>query len=182
MNEIRLPKKPDSAASALRDAILSGGIAPGEELTQNDLAAALGVSRMPVREALIGLEYQGLVERLPNQHVRAVRTDRRFFEDAFALAAAVERRILEDGAARIPAVSDELAFHRALCAGMPCGLPRRTLETAVEAYIQYAVGCPGRDVPAALDALRRAANGNAETALQEYYAGLLRAVMEGRDA
>ena len=60
MKAIRLPKKPDSVVNALRDAILSGQIASGTELTQVELAESLGVSRMPVREALIILEYQGL--------------------------------------------------------------------------------------------------------------------------
>ena len=70
MEKMRLPKKPDSVVNALRDAILSGQIECGTELTQMELAENLGVSRMPIREALIVLEYQGLVERLSNQHVR----------------------------------------------------------------------------------------------------------------
>ena len=40
-------------------------------MTQNELAESLGVSRMPVREALMILEYQGLIIRLPNNHVKA---------------------------------------------------------------------------------------------------------------
>ncbi len=52
----------------MQEAILSGELSG--RITQNELAANLGVSRMPVREALIALEYQGLLERDANQHVR----------------------------------------------------------------------------------------------------------------
>lgn len=46
----------------LRDAILSGTLAPGQKLRQETLAEAIGVSRVPVRSALIQLESDGLIE------------------------------------------------------------------------------------------------------------------------
>ena len=46
----------------LRDAILSGVFEPGQKLRQETLAEAIGVSRVPVRSALIQLEADGLVE------------------------------------------------------------------------------------------------------------------------
>ena len=46
----------------LRDAILDGILPPGQRLRQEILAAAIGVSRVPVRSALLQLEAQGLVE------------------------------------------------------------------------------------------------------------------------
>ncbi len=46
----------------LRDAILSGTLAPGQKLRQETLADAIGVSRVPVRSALIQLESDGLIE------------------------------------------------------------------------------------------------------------------------
>ncbi len=45
----------------LKDAILSGALAPGMKLRQESLAEAIGVSRLPVRSALIQLESDGLV-------------------------------------------------------------------------------------------------------------------------
>ncbi|MED4584941.1 GntR family transcriptional regulator [Brevibacillus choshinensis] len=45
----------------LREAILRGHFQPGERLVQEELASSLGVSRMPVREALRKLETEGLV-------------------------------------------------------------------------------------------------------------------------
>ena len=73
MEQIGIRKKQGSIVEVLRDAILSGRIPEDMEMTQNELAQDLGVSRMPVREALILLEYQGLVRRLPNNHVRVAR-------------------------------------------------------------------------------------------------------------
>ncbi|WP_370962154.1 GntR family transcriptional regulator [Amycolatopsis sp. cg9] len=51
----------DEVADRIRDAIFDGGYAPGSQLREAELAAALGVSRGPVREALLKLEREGLV-------------------------------------------------------------------------------------------------------------------------
>lgn len=51
----------------LREAILQGKLAPRERLVQDDLAAELGVSRQPVREALGRLESEGLIIRMPDR-------------------------------------------------------------------------------------------------------------------
>jgi DNA-binding GntR family transcriptional regulator len=51
----------EMAYGILRQAILSGVLAPGEHLRQDALAESIGVSRMPVRSALLQLESEGLV-------------------------------------------------------------------------------------------------------------------------
>ncbi|WP_179469786.1 GntR family transcriptional regulator [Mycolicibacterium vinylchloridicum] len=48
---------------AVRDGILSGAFAPGQTITESEIATQLGVSRTPVREALRELEIQGLLTR-----------------------------------------------------------------------------------------------------------------------
>ncbi len=57
----------DRVFTAMRDAIMSGEIAPGSRLRLRDLAAQLGTSPMPVREAIGRLEQNGLVVRLPHR-------------------------------------------------------------------------------------------------------------------
>jgi DNA-binding GntR family transcriptional regulator len=57
----------------IRDWIVSGTLTPGEEIRDGELAEALGVSRSPVRVALVELQREGLVERAPNGHVSVVR-------------------------------------------------------------------------------------------------------------
>ncbi|HXC84739.1 MAG TPA: GntR family transcriptional regulator [Trebonia sp.] len=65
------------ALAALRVAILSGDVAPGQRLVEEELAGMLGVTRASLRAALIDLAAEGLVERVPNRgaRVRVVSTE-----------------------------------------------------------------------------------------------------------
>jgi DNA-binding GntR family transcriptional regulator len=56
-----------SAARILREAIFSGDLRPGQTLGEEILARQLGISRTPVREALVLLRGEGLVETPPNR-------------------------------------------------------------------------------------------------------------------
>ena len=62
-----------AAARILREAILSGELAPGQVLGEELLGKRLGISRTPVREALVLLQLDGLVE-LPANRRAVVRT------------------------------------------------------------------------------------------------------------
>jgi DNA-binding GntR family transcriptional regulator len=61
-NGIRTPMQ---VYAALRDAIVRAELAPGQKLSENDLAGRLGVSRTPVREAIARLREDRLVEVIP---------------------------------------------------------------------------------------------------------------------
>ena len=65
------------ALAALRQAILSGDVAPGQRLVEEELAGVFGVTRQSLRAALLDLTAEGLVERIPNRgaRVRVVSTD-----------------------------------------------------------------------------------------------------------
>jgi DNA-binding GntR family transcriptional regulator len=56
-----------AAARILRHAILSGELAPGQVLGEESLGKQLGISRTPIREALLRLHSEGLVEMPPNR-------------------------------------------------------------------------------------------------------------------
>lgn len=58
---------PDHVADYVRNAIFSGLLSPGQRLDPETLSQQLGVSRQPVREALITLWSEGLVERRPRR-------------------------------------------------------------------------------------------------------------------
>ena len=60
----------DEAARTLREAILMGELASGTRLRQVQLASQLGISRTPLREALMKLEQEGLIELLPGGGLR----------------------------------------------------------------------------------------------------------------
>ena len=57
----------EMVSATLRQAIIEGTLASGETIRQDQLAAAFGVSRMPIREALRQLEAEGLVEFYPHR-------------------------------------------------------------------------------------------------------------------
>jgi DNA-binding GntR family transcriptional regulator len=59
------PNLPDEVADRLRREIFSGRLRPGTRIDQDAEAAALGVSRVPIREALIALDREGLVDIVP---------------------------------------------------------------------------------------------------------------------
>ena len=68
-------------------AIVSGELHPGQRVRDLDLAAQLGVSRTPVREALQRLEDEGLVETLPGASTRIVSLDTQAAREAFPVVA-----------------------------------------------------------------------------------------------
>ena len=57
----------DVVFNTLREAILKGELKPGERLMELQLAAKLGVSRTPIREAIRMLEQEGLAVTIPRK-------------------------------------------------------------------------------------------------------------------
>ncbi len=55
------------AVEVIRDAILSGRLEPGRRLKESSLAKELGLSRTPIREALLVLQAEGVIESFPNR-------------------------------------------------------------------------------------------------------------------
>ena len=79
----------------LRKAIYSGEYKSGDELSLTDVAARLGVSRTPVREAFQELEGEGLITLRMNKGAIVNTIDRKFVQDIFEM-----RILLEAEAAR----------------------------------------------------------------------------------
>jgi DNA-binding GntR family transcriptional regulator len=136
-------------------ALLRGELQPGEWLRQDDLAAALGVSKVPVREALQRLAAEGLVSFEANRGsmVRTLTADGA--QEIYALRRAIEPVLLKRSVSQLTIVDlaqaemalDDFAasigeanwrFHRSLYAG--AGWLRGstivgTLHTAVAPYV-----------------------------------------------
>ena len=136
MEYIGIQKKNGGVVEALQQAILSGQIPAGTEMTQNELAESLGVSRMPVREALMILEYQGLIIRLPNNRIKAADLTEETLRQMLALGAQLERQALPQDAML---AGDEMLQHRTLRTVLPYPLHRKLLESIQETYIAFAV-------------------------------------------
>jgi DNA-binding GntR family transcriptional regulator len=83
----------ERVAHLLRDAILRGETPPGARLAEAELAARLGVSRTPVREALPRLAAEGLVEIVPNRGARVTTWSAAELQGVFDVRAAVEPRL-----------------------------------------------------------------------------------------
>lgn len=80
----------------LRDAIIDGTLAPGEQLRDQELAAWLGVSRTPIREALLRLQSAGLVVARPGRSTTVSTLDTRATRDAQAVVAQLHRLAVRD--------------------------------------------------------------------------------------
>ena len=115
-------------------ALLKGALQPGEWIRQDDLAAELGVSKVPVREALQRLSAEGLVSFELNRGSAVRSLTAADAEEIYALRMALEPMLLERSIARLSIVdlaTAEMAlakkdlsigeanweFHRALYAG-----------------------------------------------------------------
>ena len=83
------------AYERLRDSILTGALRPGEVYKEMNLAQELGISRTPVREALLSLSAQGLVTFLPRKGVMINHFDRRDVEEVFEVRGLIERGVIE---------------------------------------------------------------------------------------
>jgi DNA-binding GntR family transcriptional regulator len=69
------PLAREAAYETLRDWIVNGTLEPNETIRDHDVAAALGVSRTPVREALRRLEDEGFVQTSTNRWTRVAPVD-----------------------------------------------------------------------------------------------------------
>ena len=90
--------KADYIAVLIEEAIVSGELAPGSVLRQEQLSERFGVSRTPVREALRRLAALGLVSFIPNRGVRVRTLSHDELREAFLVRAELESLITEEAA------------------------------------------------------------------------------------
>ena len=83
------------AYEKLRDSILDGSLQPGEIYNEKNLAEELGISRTPVREALLELSAQGLVTFLPRRGIIIRHFTKRDIEEVFELRNVIELAVVE---------------------------------------------------------------------------------------
>lgn len=138
MIELRKKYKSGSAAEIIRNAILSGEISG--EIGQNDFACSLGVSRIPIREALITLQYHGLIEKMSNQHVRIIFLDETAIHDLFSDMSLLEIetiKTLTPGKIHQLSSLSQTEFHREIYANTNSPLRKNFLRIITETYIAF---------------------------------------------
>ena len=84
----RVPRRRNLAedvAEHIRQEILAGRFRPGDRIDQDAIAVQLGVSRLPVREALIALDQEGLIESIPRRGAYVQRLEREDIADHYQL-------------------------------------------------------------------------------------------------
>ena len=88
----------EEAARYLRDSLMGGRYAVGERVGIEGLAKEIGVSTMPVREALLTMANEGLLEILPRKGFRVAGVTRQDFEDIFMIHATIAGTLAERAA------------------------------------------------------------------------------------
>ena len=158
METVSAVQTKDYIVSAIRSEILAGNMRPGEELTQELIAEQLGVSRMPVREALQSLAQEGLIVRLPNRHMQVAAMEEKQVRDS--MAAAMETEILlmipeekrgelllrlselaetAGSGERKAAAGAEMAWHKHALASLKNSYIHQLFLRLLDSYVSYAV-------------------------------------------
>jgi DNA-binding GntR family transcriptional regulator len=152
----------DDVYERLRDAIVDGTLEPGEQLRDQELSVWLGVSRTPVREALLRLQQAGLVATVPGRSTVVTSIDTRATAHAMSVVAAMHRLAVLEAVGR---------------------LTRADLRAMRAANKRFAAALRAGDVDAALEAddelhdIPVAASGNtAVVAVLEQFTPVLRRV------
>jgi DNA-binding GntR family transcriptional regulator len=164
------PSSGELVATHIRRAVTTGAYRPGERVRQDEIAAELGVSRIPVREALVALEREGWVTVEPHRGAYVTGLDVDFVRDHFevhgAIVALMATRAMEradadtlqhllDAAAAVvdapddPAVFNRLTYVYVDALERAAAAPRLTSMTRVTANLY-----PGNffaEVPGAME-------------------------------
>jgi DNA-binding GntR family transcriptional regulator len=103
----------DRAARELRDRILTGRLQPGTRLDLDEITREFGISRTPVREALLALSYEGLVTVTPRSGITVQGLTPEDAVDNFAVLATLAGKAAEWATARMNGAQREHLHHLA---------------------------------------------------------------------
>lgn len=132
-------------ARVLRDEIAAMALLPGLPLSEKDLTARFGLSRTPVREALIRLAEEGLVEVRPQSGTSVARIPLAAIPEAVVVRQALEGTTVELAAAQGAGfgVLDDVVAHQQDCAGRAEQTAFHEADEAFHEAIATLSGHPG---------------------------------------
>jgi len=111
----RVPTR-ETVADTLRSWIINGTLSSCEVLRDADIARAFGISRTPVREALLQLEHEGLVESQPGRWTRVTRLDPEQLAVLYPVWAELEALVSRKAATRIGSTTGSAPVEQAAMA------------------------------------------------------------------
>lgn len=118
--------KRDQVVASFKDAILSGIIQPGESIVESTVAQQLGAGIPLVREALIELEHQGYVQKIPYKGTTVTKLEQHEVEKIFRLRVELETLSIDWARENLtPADTEEL---RGIVASMKDGAQAQDLD------------------------------------------------------
>lgn len=122
----------DEVHARLREWIVAGPLEPGEAIRDTEIAARLGVSRTPVREAIVKLEREGLVEVAPGRWTRVAPLRFEQAENLYNVGAVLDALAAEQATPRLTE-KDLVAMQRVNDSLLDTDDPPR-LQAADEAF------------------------------------------------
>ena len=94
-NTIYRNKLSDQVEDYIRDQVEKGLLRPGDRVNEKEVCQTLGLSRTPVREALIQLNSEGIVEMLPRKSIRIKRHSLKDIRDLYMIISTLEAAAAE---------------------------------------------------------------------------------------
>jgi len=127
----------DDAFSEIGSAIASGSLEDGELLRDRELAEQMGISRTPVREAILQLQQIGLVEILPSRRTRVTPLTRQIAEDCRRWAGYCGGIAARQAISRLTAADSDVATVRIDALLDDLGSPAKAAASALELLLFF---------------------------------------------
>lgn len=183
MEDIKITRMGEQIAAQIAAEILSGRIAPGTALKQEELASLLQASRIPVREALQILVEQGLAYRLSSRHVLVSSLKEEHIQQTFSAIAHIVGLALLEAIDRGIIWMDGIALHRLAQSAVSNPYLAQLLNNADLYYLQH-LPLSSQEALLQEQAVRRSFGKAQKQALQEavqgYYEKLAQAFINHR--
>jgi DNA-binding GntR family transcriptional regulator len=128
----------DRVVMELRRMIAAGAIAPGERIVERDVAARLGTSRGPVRDAIRTLHHEGLVDLRPFAGACVTTIDRDEIDEIVALRRQVE--YFSIAGATLRATAEEIAALRDLASQMQPAFAAGDVDGLLDLDLRFHLG------------------------------------------
>ena len=125
----------DVVFNTLREAILRGDLVPGERLMELQLAAKLGVSRTPIREAIRMLEQEGLAITIPRKGAIVAGMTEKDMQDVLEIREALEELSVQVACDKI--TDEEIAKLRENMENFETSLKSGNLKRMAEADVEF---------------------------------------------